>query len=100
MLDEQVNVVVDSITSVQDSVVLPTSLFKDTVSLRPMFLVDTTTNYVELVEGMPLAGEKTDIGFTAGILAYTVVVFIFFLLLRFRGMSFFSAVDLYFFNFY
>ena len=98
MLDEQVNVVVDSITSVQDSVVLPTSLFKDTVSLRPMFLVDTTTNYVELVEGMPLAGEKTDIGFTAGILAYTVVFLIFIALLRLRGRSFLSSVYVYFFN--
>lgn len=98
MLNEQVNVVVDSITSESDSVVSPISLFRYTDSLKSVFLVDSTPNYVELVEGMPLSGERTDIGFMAGILAYTIVFLIFIALLRLRGRGFFSSVYTYFFN--
>jgi len=98
MLDEQVNIVVDSVTSLSDSVVSSISLFRDTVSLKPMFLVDSTMDCVELVEGMPLSGAKTDIGFMVGALIYTVVFLIFIALLRLQGRGLLSSVYAYFFN--
>lgn len=99
MLDEQIDsVITDSITGIQDSVMLPTSLLKEAVSWKPLLSFDTLTNQVELVEGIPLTGGKTDVEFVSSILIYTVVYLIFIALLRLRGRGFLTTVYTYFFN--
>jgi len=74
MLDEQIDsVITDSIVSESDSVVFPISLLRESVSWKPFLPFDTLTNQVELVEGIPLSGEKMNIEFISSILIYTVV---------------------------
>ena len=59
MLDKQIDsVITDSIVPVSDSVVFPASLLRETVSWKPFLPFDTLTNQVELVDGIPLSGEK------------------------------------------
>lgn len=74
MLDKQIDsVITDSIVPVSDSVVFPASLLRETVSWKPFLPFDTLTNQVELVDGIPLSGEKMNIEFISSILIYTVV---------------------------
>ena len=78
MLDEQIDsVITDSIVSESDSVVFPISLLRESVSWKPFLPFDTLTNQVELVEGIPLSGEKMNIEFISSILIYTVVYLVF-----------------------
>ena len=89
MLDEQIDsVITDSIVSESDSVVFPISLLRESVSWKPFLPFDTLTNQVELVEGIPLSGEKMNIEFISSILIYTVVYLVFIALLRLRGRGF------------
>ena len=99
MLDEQIDsVITDSIVSVQDSVEFPVSLLREAVSWKPLLPFDTLTSQVELVEGIPLSGEKMNIEFISSILIYTVVYLVFIALLRLRGRGFLTTVYTYFFN--
>ena len=99
MLDEQIDsVITDSIVSESDSVVFPISLLRESVSWKPFLPFDTLTNQVELVEGIPLSGEKMNIEFISSILIYTVVYLVFIALLRLRGRGFLTTVYTYFFN--
>ena len=99
MLDEQIDsVITDSIVPVSDSVVFPASLLRETVSWKPFLPFDTLTNQVELVDGIPLSGEKMNIEFISSILIYTVVYLVFIALLRLRGRGFLPTVYTYFFN--
>ena len=64
MLDEPIDsVITDSIVPVQDSAERLASLLKEAASWKPMLPFDTLTNQVELVEGIPLNGEKMNIEF-------------------------------------
>ena len=93
MLDEQIDsVITDSIVSESDSVVFPISLLRESVSWKPFLPFDTLTNQVELVEGIPLSGEKMNIEFISSILIYTVVYLVFIALLRLRGRGFLTTV--------
>ena len=99
MLDEQIDsVITDSIVPVSDSVVFPASLLRETVSWKPFLPFDTLTNQVELVDGIPLSGEKMNIEFISSILIYTVVYLVFIALLRLRGRGFLTTVYTYYFN--
>ena len=99
MLDKQIDsVITDSIVPVSDSVVFPASLLRETVSWKPFLPFDTLTNQVELVDGIPLSGEKMNIEFISSILIYTVVYLVFIALLRLRGRGFLPTVYTYFFN--
>ena len=92
MLDEQIDsVITDSIVPVSDSVVFPASLLRETVSWKPFLPFDTLTNQVELVDGIPLSGEKMNIEFISSILIYTVVYLVFIALLRLRGRGFLTT---------
>lgn len=97
MLDKQIDsVITDSIVPVSDSVVFPASLLRETVSWKPFLPFDTLTNQVELVDGIPLSGEKMNIEFISSILIYTVVYLVFIALLRLRGRGFLPTVYTYF----
>ena len=97
MLDEQIDsVITDSIVSESDSVVFPISLLRESVSWKPFLPFDTLTNQVELVEGIPLSGEKMNIEFISSILIYTVVYLVFIALLRLRKRFPHDGVHLFF----
>lgn len=99
MLDEPIDsVITDSIVPVQDSAERLASLLKEAASWQPMLPFDTLTNQVELVEGIPLGGEKMNIEFISSILIYTVIYLVFIALLRLRGRGFLTTVYTYFFN--
>ena len=99
MLDEPIDsVITDSIVPVQDSAERLASLLKEAASWKPMLPFDTLTNQVELVEGIPLNGEKMNIEFISSILIYTVIYLVFIALLRLRGRGFLTTVYTYFFN--
>ena len=85
----------DSVAQVRDSIHFPTSLVEE-VSRMPQPPMDTISNYVGLVEGIPLKGW--DIHFTSGILVYTVVFLVLIALLRLQGRGFLSSVYFYFFS--
>lgn len=97
MLNEQMDMITSGM-SVQDSIVSSFSLPERMFPWQPLLSFETQTDQVELVEGIPLAGEKANLEFISSILVYTIIYLIFIALLRLRGRGFLFMVYTYFFN--